>query len=307
MLMERPIPLYVGSGSPLSNVGTLTNQGIELEVGYKLSVDKVNLSFLANASYVKNEIKNLGNQTGYIDKESLPTLGTVSRNQNGYPIGYFFGYKAIGVFQTQEEIDNYISPATGKPIQPNAVPGDTKFEDLNGDGVISDDNEDRTMIGKPNPDWMVGLKGMASRKALVISAFFQGSFGADVFDALRRYELAAVNYTSDALERWTGPGTSNSMPRIVLGDTPKNFRPSTLLVHDASFLRLRNLQVGYTLPAQLTRKAYIQRLRFYASFDNLLTITGYKGMDPEIGSTMGIDKGVYPQARVYTFGLNLTF
>ena len=140
-----------------------------------------------------------------------------------------------------------------------------------------------------------------------LSAFFQGSFGADVFDALRRYELAAVNYTSDALERWTGPGTSNSMPRIVLGDTPKNFRPSTLLVHDASFLRLRNLQVGYTLPAQLTRKAYIQRLRFYASFDNLLTITGYKGMDPEIGSTMGIDKGVYPQARVYTFGLNLTF
>lgn len=307
MLMERPIPLYVGSGSPLSNVGTLTNQGIELEVGYKLSVDKVNLSFLANASYVKNEIKNLGNQTGYIDKESLPTLGTVSRNQNGYPIGYFFGYKAIGVFQTQEEIDNYISPATGKPIQPNAVPGDTKFEDLNGDGVISDDNEDRTMIGKPNPDWMVGLTVAADWNGFDLSAFFQGSFGADVFDALRRYELAAVNYTSDALERWTGPGTSNSMPRIVLGDTPKNFRPSTLLVHDASFLRLRNLQVGYTLPAQLTRKAYIQRLRFYASFDNLLTITGYKGMDPEIGSTMGIDKGVYPQARVYTFGLNLTF
>jgi len=307
MLMERPIPLYVGSGSPLSNVGTLTNQGIELEVGYKLSVDKVNLSFLANASYVKNEIKNLGNQTGYIDKESLPTLGTVSRNQNGYPIGYFFGYKAIGVFQTQEEIDNYISPATGKPIQPNAVPGDTKFEDLNGDGVISDDNEDRTMIGKPNPDWIVGLTVAADWNGFDLSAFFQGSFGADVFDALRRYELAAVNYTSDALERWTGPGTSNSMPRIVLGDTPKNFRPSTLLVHDASFLRLRNLQVGYTLPAQLTRKAYIQRLRFYASFDNLLTITGYKGMDPEIGSTMGIDKGVYPQARVYTFGLNLTF
>ena len=307
MLMERPIPLYVGSGSPLSNVGTLTNQGIELEVGYKLSVDKVNLSFLANASYVKNEIKNLGNQTGYIDKESLPTLGTVSRNENGYPIGYFFGYKAIGVFQTQEEIDSYISPATGKPIQPNAAPGDTKFEDLNGDGVISDDNEDRTMIGKPNPDWMVGLTVAADWNGFDLSAFFQGSFGADVFDALRRYELAAVNYTSDALERWTGPGTSNSMPRIVLGDTPKNFRPSTLLVHDASFLRLRNLQVGYTLPAQLTRKAYIQRLRFYASFDNLLTITGYKGMDPEIGSTMGIDKGVYPQARVYTFGLNLTF
>ena len=307
MLMERPIPLYVGSGSPLSNVGTLTNQGIELEVGYKLSVDKVNLSFLANASYVKNEIKNLGNQTGYIDKESLPTLGTVSRNENGYPIGYFFGYKAIGVFQTQEEIDSYISPATGKPIQPNAAPGDTKFEDLNGDGVISDDNEDRTMIGNPNPDWMVGLTVAADWNGFDLSAFFQGSFGADVFDALRRYELAAVNYTSDALERWTGPGTSNSMPRIVLGDTPKNFRPSTLLVHDASFLRLRNLQVGYTLPAQLTRKAYIQRLRFYASFDNLLTITGYKGMDPEIGSTMGIDKGVYPQARVYTFGLNLTF
>lgn len=240
-------------------------------------------------------------------KESLPTLGTVSRNQNGYPIGYFFGYKAIGFFQTQEEIDNYISPATGKPIQPNAVPGDTKFEDLNGDGVISDDNEDRTMIGKPNPDWMVGLTVAADWNGFDLSAFFQGSFGADVFDALRRYELAAVNYTSDALERWTGPGTSNSMPRIVLGDTPKNFRPSTLLVHDASFLRLRNLQVGYTLPAQLTRKAYIQRLRFYASFDNLLTITGYKGMDPEIGSTMGIDKGVYPQARVYTFGLNLTF
>ena len=307
MLLSMPIPLYTSYGSMTVNSGTVKNEGIEFEASYRFKVGEVNLGINGNASYVKNEIKNLGNQTGYIDKESLPTLGTVSRNQNGYPIGYFFGYKAIGVFQTQEEIDNYISPATGKPIQPNAVPGDTKFEDLNGDGVISDDNEDRTMIGKPNPDWMVGLTVAADWNGFDLSAFFQGSFGADVFDALRRYELAAVNYTSDALERWTGPGTSNSMPRIVLGDTPKNFRPSTLLVHDASFLRLRNLQVGYTLPAQLTRKAYIQRLRFYASFDNLLTITGYKGMDPEIGSTMGIDKGVYPQARVYTFGLNLTF
>ena len=307
MLLSMPIPLYTSYGSMTVNSGTVKNEGIEFEASYRFKVGEVNLGINGNASYVKNEIKNLGNQTGYIDKESLPTLGTVSRNQNGYPIGYFFGYKAIGVFQTQEEIDNYISPATGKPIQPNAVPGDTKFEDLNGDGVISDDNEDRTMIGKPNPDWIVGLTVAADWNGFDLSAFFQGSFGADVFDALRRYELAAVNYTSDALERWTGPGTSNSMPRIVLGDTPKNFRPSTLLVHDASFLRLRNLQVGYTLPAQLTRKAYIQRLRFYASFDNLLTITGYKGMDPEIGSTMGIDKGVYPQARVYTFGLNLTF
>ena len=307
MLLTRPIPTYVGSGSPLANVGTLTNQGIEFEVGYKLNVDKVNLSFLANASYVKNEVKNIGNQTGYIDRESLPTYGTITRDQNGYPIGYFFGYQALGIFQNQEEIDNYISPTTGKPIQPDAKPGDVKFADLNGDGVISDDNEDRTMIGKPNPDWTVGFTFTADWNGFDLSAFFQGSFGADVFDALRRFELADVNYTSDVMNRWHGEGTSYDMPRIVLGDTPKNFRPSTLLVHDASFVRLRNLQVGYTLPASLTRKAHIQRLRFYASFDNLLTITGYKGMDPEIGSTMGIDKGVYPQARAYTVGLNLSF
>ena len=210
-------------------------------------------------------------------------------------------------FTTNEKGEQVLKEGIPSHTFNSVRPGDIKYKDVNGDGVISDDNEDRTMIGKPNPDWMVGLTVAADWNGFDLSAFFQGSFGADVFDALRRYELAAVNYTSDALERWTGPGTSNSMPRIVLGDTPKNFRPSTLLVHDASFLRLRNLQVGYTLPAQLTRKAYIQRLRFYASFDNLLTITGYKGMDPEIGSTMGIDKGVYPQARVYTFGLNLTF
>ena len=128
MLMERPIPLYVGSGSPLSNVGTLTNQGIELEVGYKLSVDKVNLSFLANASYVKNEIKNLGNQTGYIDKREFTNFryGIKERKMVIQSV-ISFGYKAIGVFQTQEEIDSYISPATGKPIQPNAAPGDTKL------------------------------------------------------------------------------------------------------------------------------------------------------------------------------------
>ena len=307
MLLSRPIPAYVGNGSPLSNVGTLTNQGVEFELGYRLSVDKVNLSFLANASYVKNEVQNIGNQTGYIDRESLPTYGTITRDQNGYPIGYFFGYQALGVFQNQEEIDNYISPVTGKPIQPNASPGDTKFADLNGDGVISEDNEDRTMIGKPNPDWNVGFTFTADWNGFDLSAFLQGSFGADVFDALRRFELADVNYTSDVLGRWHGEGTSYEMPRIVLGDSPKNYRPSTLLVHDASFIRLRNLQIGYTLPANLTKKAYIQRLRFYASFDNLFTITGYKGMDPEIGSTMGIDKGIYPQARTYTVGLNLTF
>lgn len=307
MLMKKPVPAYVGDDAPLSNVGTLTNQGVEFELGYKFNVQKINVSLLANASYVNNKIKNLGNQTGFVDREYLPTLGTISRDQNDYPIGYFFGYKALGVFQTQEEIDNYVSSSTGKPIQPNALPGDTKFLDANGDGVISDDNEDRMMIGKPNPDWTLGFTASADWNGFDLSAFFQGVVGTDVFDALRRYELATVNYTSDIMDRWTGPGTSNSMPRVVLGDLPKNFRPSTLLVHDASFLRLRNLQIGYTLPVSLTKKAYIQRLRFYASFDNLFTITGYKGMDPEIGSTMGVDKGVYPQARTYTFGLNLSF
>lgn len=307
MILEMPIPSYVGETKPLGNVGDMQNSGFEFELGYKWNVSDAHFAVKGNATYLKNELKNLGNDTGYKDLDGIQGIsGGGTRGSNGQPFPYFFGYKTKGVFQNMDEVRAYVNK-DGNMIMPNAVPGDTRFVDVNGDGQIS--AADRTNIGNGTPDWTFGLNFNADWKGFDFNVFFQGVAGADVFDATYRSDVFSGNYPSWMLGRWTGEGTSNKYPRLATGDAT-NWLVSDLYVCDGSYLRLKNITLGYTLPKSLTRKLTIERLRFYVQAENLITWTKYWGYDPEISSgatSLGVDRGVYPQARTYTVGVNVSF
>lgn len=306
MLMTMNIPSYVGESKPIGNVGKMENSGLEMEISYKFNVADWNFRVAGNATYLKNKLIEYGNDSGWANLDAFQGAGTISRAQNGKPFPYFYGYKTAGIFQNYDEINAYTN-AEGGLIQPNAVPGDVRFVDVDGNGVITED--DRTDIGKGMPDWTFGFNFNASWKNFDFSMMWQGIAGNDIFDATRRTDISASNLPSWMLERWTGEGTSNRVPHFVLGDNV-NWQSSDLYVYNGSYLRLKNIQLGYTLPQSITSKAFISSLRVYVAAENLLTFTQYHGFDPEIssgGTSLGIDYGVYPQARVFTVGLNLNF
>ena len=306
MLMDMNIPSYVGEQVPLGNVGTMDNSGLEIEASYKWNIADAHFHVKGNVTYLKNKLIEYGNYAGWANLDSFQGTGTISRAENGEPFPFFYGYKTAGIFQNQNEIDSYVN-ADGAKLQPNAKPGDVRFVDVDGNGVINED--DRTKIGKGMPDWTFGFTFNAEWRGLDFMMFWQGTAGNDVFDATRRTDISSANLPSWMLDRWTGEGTSNRIPRYVQGDNV-NWQSSDLLVYDGSYLRLKNIQLGYTLPQRLTRKAFIEKFRVYVSAENLLTFTKYHGFDPEIssgGTSLGIDYGVYPQARVWTVGFNLAF
>ena len=307
MIIEMPIPSYVGETKPLGNVGDMENKGVEFELGYKWNIGDAHFSVKGNATYLKNTLKNLGNDTGYIDLDGIQGLsGGGTRGSNGQPFPYFFGYKTAGVFQNVAEVQAYTNKDGGL-IMPDAVPGDVRFVDVNGDGQITAD--DRTNIGNGTPDWTYGLNLNADWKGFDFNIFFQGVAGNEVFDGTFRSDVTSGNYPSWMLGRWTGEGTSNKYPRLALGDDT-NWQVSDLYVCDGSYFRLKNITLGYTLPQHLTRKVCIERLRIYFQAENLATWTKYWGFDPEISSgatSLGVDRGVYPQARTFTIGANISF
>ena len=195
----------------------------------------------------------------------------------------------------------------GKLIMPNAIPGDVRFVDVNGDGEFNDN--DRTYIGNGMPKWTVGFNYSTSYKNFDFYMLWQGTYGNDILDVTRRTDISETNMPAYMLNRWTGEGTSNKIPRFVRGDNV-NWKMSDLYVQDGSYFRLKNIQLGYTLPEKLTKKALVSSLRLYVSAENLLTLTSYRGYDPEIssgGTSLGVDYGVYPQARTFLFGFNLKF
>ena len=307
MLMTMAIPSYVGETKPIGNVGKMENSGFEFELGYKFNVADATFGIKANASYLKNKLLEYGNESGWANLDSWLNAGTITRAQNGEPFPYFYGFKTAGIFQSQAEIDAYVNKE-GNLIQPDAKPGYVRFVDVNGDGVITDD--DRTKIGKGMPNWTFGINFNAAWRGFDFSMMWQGVSGCDVFDATRRTDINSINLPSWMLSRWTGPGTSNTYPIFIIGDKSNNWKSSDLYVHDGSYLRLKNIELGYTLPQNITRKAFISKLRFYVAAENLFTFTKYWGSDPEIssgGTSLGIDYGVYPQARVWRVGVNLSF
>lgn len=311
MLMDQPIPSYVGQNAPIANVGDMENRGIEFEIGYKHSVRDFNWFVSANVSYLKNKLIRLGNETGEFIYASAGAsgVGDYIKGENGEVWPYFYGYKTNGIFQNQEEIDTYIND-NGEQMQPDAKPGDIRFIDFNGDGSI--DTGDKTKIGKGMPDWTYGFTLGADWKGFDLNLFFQGTIGNDIFDFSQRSDITTMNRPSWILQRWYGEGTSDRIPRMTASDTNNNWRSSDLYVKDGSYLRLKTAQLGYTLPLEWTRRASIQKLRIYIAAENLLTFTKYNGFDPEIAAgdnyfNIGVDKGIYPQARTISIGANISF
>lgn len=305
MLKEMAVPSYLGESKPWGNVGSMKNFGWEFEIGWNHHSGDWDLGASLNLSYVKNELINLGNADGFESMDNVHQIGNVSRAENGYTYPFFYGYLTDGIIQNQAEADAY-NAATGS----KAVPGDVRFVDLNENGAI--DDNDRTMIGKGMPDWTFGLNLTAAWKGIDFSMLLSGSLGNDIIDVTRRLDCAYVNLPAEFMNRWHGEGTSNTMPRFCWpgDDSNKNWGNfSDLYVHDGSFARIKNMQIGYTLPNNLTRKFFVERLRLYVAAENLATFTSYKGLDPELANdnSNGIDRGYYPQARTFTVGLNINF
>lgn len=306
MLMDVPIPAYVGNVKPVGNVGEMKNSGIEFELGYKWRVADAKFAVKANAAYLKNKLIALGNETGVKDYDKMQGLGVITRAENGQPFPFFYGYKTAGIFQNEAEVKAYVNK-DGEMIQPNAQPGDFRFVDVDNSGAI--DGNDMTKIGKGTPDWTFGLNFNAEWRGFDFNMFWQGTQGNDIYDATMRIDRKNLNLPSWMLGRWTGEGTSNSIPRYVIGNQT-NLVSSDLYVNDGSYLRLKNISLGYTLPKNITKTFFVNSLRFYVMAENLLTFTKYHGFDPEIssgGTSLGVDYGCYPQARTWTIGVNVGF
>ena len=306
MLMPALLPAYVGIDAPWTNGGKMLNQGVEADLSYKFKAGPVNMALSGNISYLYNRLIDYGNETGSSNLDNVQGVGVVSRAENGEVYPFFYGYKTDGLFQTQDEVNSYVN-SNGELLQPNAQPGDVRFVDVNGDGKI--DDHDRTKIGKGMPDITYSFTIAMDWQGIDLSLFFQGVAGNDIFDATRRPDLALSNQPAWIIDRWTGPHTSNTIPRMTEQDPNDNWRSSDLYIKNGAYLRLKTLQLGYSFPKQWMQKIRLQRLRLYFSAENLLTFTGYDGFDPEIGSggtSIGIDAGCYPQSRTLSLGLNIT-
>lgn len=304
MLLDIAVPGYVGNGGPVGNIADMENRGVELELGYKNRIGELDFDIAGNVTYLQNEVTFLGADKDFLPGARFSPQGLeVTRTSVGNPIGYIFGYETDGIFQNEAELAAYVNDE-GNLIQPDASPGDLKFVDLNGNGII--DPDDRTKIGDPTPTWNFGLNLTMKYKAFDVLLFGQGTAGNDIFKATRRFDLQMANMTADALGRWTGEGTSNTYPRLVRNDPNKNFsRSSDFYVEDGSFFRIKTLQLGYNFPTNLLDKIGFRKMRVYVSGNNLLTLTGYSGYDPEING--GVDRGLYPHARFFLFGVNASF
>ena len=315
VLQNPPIPLYAGYASFAQNSDDIQNKGLEIELGYKKKIGGLSFGVNGNVSFYKNKIVKLLPGKTFVD-DNVPTFQGLSapltRTGLGLPYQQFFGYQFLGVFQSQDEINNYKGPK-GTILQPKSSPGDAKFANLNNDETI--DAGDRTYIGNPNPTISYGLTINLGYKNFDFVVFGSGSGGNQILQGYRRLDLATANYPAKYLNAWTAQHHTN-LPRLAEGDPGGSYsRMSSLYLESGSFFKVRTLQLGYTFPKELTGKWGMQRLRVYVLSENLLTITKYSGYDPEIGvspdagggAQYGIDRGSYVQPRSFLVGLNVGF
>lgn len=308
LLEKISIPGHVGNDPPFANVGSVRNSGVEISIDWRQKKNDFGYSLNLNASYNKNEMTHIGNDEKFIYGASWAVAGAVTAAKEGLPIGYFYGYQTDGLFQNEAEVYQHLAQ-DGTLLQPKAVPGDVRFVDVNGDGVIGP--EDRTMIGNPTPDWTLGFSGSVDYKNFDFSFLFTGAFGHQIFNGSQRQDLSYTNRTTAILDRWTGEGTSTTVPRYTWSDINNNYRVSDLYIENGDYLRLKNIQIGYNIPKESLSKIKVDNWRFFISGENVLTFTNYSGADPEIGAMssfdIGIDRGVYPQARTFRIGTSITF
>ncbi|WCT11428.1 TonB-dependent receptor [Mucilaginibacter jinjuensis] len=309
MLEAVPVPGYTGyTASPTANVGNLENKGIELELNYKNNVGAFNYNVGGNISYNKNNVSYLGTIPFYDNGNFQGSAYPLQRTIVGQPVNSFYGFNELGTFKSQAEINAYTH--NGTMIQPNAKPGDFKWEDINGDGKI--DNNDRKFLGSPLPTWTYGVNFNADYKGFDIKIFGQGVWGNKIFQAYRRLDLPTANYEIAALNAWSPANPSSNYPRLSDSDPNGNLKnPSNFYLQSGAYFRIKTAQIGYNLPKAWLTKADIKRVRVYLSSNNLVTITGYKGFDPEVGDVngngiFGVDRGIYPQSRSFLVGLDIT-
>ena len=303
LLFTPSLSLYLGTAAaPTANIGTTKTSGFDLNLGYNNATGK-NWKVSSNLTFTtaKNEVTETNNGLITGGEYGIPTQ-SVTRFEKGQSPGYFYGFKTVGIFQNAAEI-------AGAPTQANAVPGDIRFADINGDGLISD--LDRTKIGDPFPTFTMGWSLNLTYKAFDFNTFIYASVGNDIYRAYER-NLAMTNKYRGVLARWTGEGSTNDPrnPRYSFTDANQNTRVSDRYVEDGSFLKIKDVQLGYTLPATTLKRLGVSKVRLYAQVKNAFVFTKYSGYDPEISGGIfntGIDRGAYPQARTWSFGLDVKF
>jgi len=309
MLFNPDLPGHVGTQQmPFTNVASMENKGFEFSLGYKNAISDLKYNLTFNFSRVVNEVTSLGSST-YINDVSFMQLGYISRTEVGHPMASFYGYITDGLFQNQAEVDAHVAP-DGTPIQPNAVPGDIRYL-ADEDGKLKMD-----YIGDPFPDFSAGLNINLKYKNFGLIAFFYGVYGNEIFNATKFYthnSSVRYNVSNDLKDRWLLEGDTDDpdLARLNLNDA-NNSKRSDRYIEDGSYLRLKTLQLEYTLPEKLFNNIDLSALKVFVGGENLFTLTNYTGYDPEVGIgynnnplDRGIDRARYPSPRVFYFGLNV--
>lgn len=317
-LVEAPILATSGTGAPYINGGDVKNTGVEVALNYADEIVKgLKFNVGVNFAYNKNEVGAIPTKDGIIhgdENQIYDNAPEYYRAENGHKIGYFWGYKTAGIFQNQQEINDWIAAGNGV-LQPSVAPGDVRFVDVNHDGAIGDD--DKVDLGCGIPDYTFGVNLNVTYKGFDLSAVGAGAFGFDIVQSYRSPTSSQANYSKRILNRWTGEGTSNEIPR-VLASNNGNWSFSDLYMQDGDYFRIQNITLGYDFSPLIGWK-YLSQCRLYVQVQNVATFTKYDGMDPEIGSyngtdgnssqtwVSGVDMGYYPHPRTYLVGLNLKF
>jgi TonB-linked SusC/RagA family outer membrane protein len=314
-LVEAPVLGTFGAGAPYINGGDIENSGIEYSVNWNDKVADFKYGITVSGAHNKNEVTKIANADGIIHGPShVLSQGTseISRVQIGQPIGFFYGFQTAGILQNQQEVDAYVSPVDGKPYFNDQRPGDVRFVDQNKDGAI--DEKDKVYLGNPNPDFELGIQLNFEYKGVYLNTTMAGKFGMQVMQSYRSFaDNFDQNYTSDIFNRWHGEGTSNTMPRLTATSNRNTNYVSDIFMHDADFLRINNLTLGYNFNELLSNVKFMSNLKLYVAVNNLYTFTNYNGMDPEVrfghdaSWASGVDLGLYPQARTVMFGLSADF
>ncbi len=314
-LVQAPVLATAGAEAPFINGGDVKNTGFELALNWNDRIGKVNYSVGVNGAYNKNKVGNIPTQGGIINGEENMLYANSAefyRAQNGHAIGYFWGYQTAGIFQNQQQIDDWVAAGNGV-LQANVQPGDVIFVDRNGDGVI--DEKDKTDLGNGIPNFTYGFNISLDYKGFDLSIVANGVAGNKIVQSYRDHSGMYGNYSTAILDRWTGEGTSNKIPRVT--ESNINWQFSDLYIQKGDFLRISNITLGYDFK-KLINLPYVSQCRVYASVQNAFTFTKYDGMDPEIGYGVedtdtkpgwvsGVDLGYYPRPRTVLFGVNLKF
>ena len=309
MLVPMSVPVTSGYSDvyvPSINAGKIQNKGFEVTLSTK-NIIKNDFKWSSDAvfSYNKNNVVNINSDTPIITASGgfNSAIGLIKA---GYPVNVFYGYITDGIFQNQAEVDRHAVQMPGSNSATSTAPGDIRFKDLNNDGVIND--KDRTVIGNPNPKFTFSLNNTFNYKNFDLTIFLQGSYGNDIFNANRMYTEAMSiiqNQSTAVLGRWTGEGTSNNIPRAIYGDPNQNSRVSDRYIEDGSYLKIKNINLSYTLPKAVFGQNF-NSVKIFVSAQNLVTWTKYSGFDPEV-PVNGIDNGTYPITRTVSLGLNIGF